>query len=54
MNDDQIKRVAEAIKQRRDELIAQPLSRVYEQLAMAAIAAMAPPEDGEKEDDDWV
>lgn len=38
---DVVKEVAKAIRKRREELIAQPLSRIYEDLAVAAIKALS-------------
>lgn len=39
-------RVAEAMRARREELIAQPLARVWGDLALAAIRAMREPTEG--------
>jgi hypothetical protein len=37
-----IERVARALEARRQDLIAQPISRIYDELAKAAIEAMRP------------
>lgn len=39
-------RVAEAMRTRREELIAQPLARVWDELALAAMRAMREPTEG--------
>lgn len=43
MTDSMVERVARAMEARRRELIAQPLARVWNELARAAIASMREP-----------
>lgn len=49
-----VKRVAEALKLKRAEKIAQPLSSLYEDMAKAAIEAMREPTEQMIDDGSWV